>query len=101
MATGTPAKRLVVHETTDRPDAKIVIASEAKQSISPHKGRMDCFVALLLAMTVWPNQNDTTTSASPPKRKGRWALRHRPLLQLPAQVRFRCDSITEILLKSG
>jgi hypothetical protein len=29
-----------------------VIASEAKQSIVPHKGRMDCFVASLLAMTV-------------------------------------------------
>jgi hypothetical protein len=29
----------------------IVIASEAKQSISRHKGRMDCFVASLLAMT--------------------------------------------------
>jgi hypothetical protein len=31
--------------------AKIVIASEAKQSISPRKERMDCFVASLLAMT--------------------------------------------------
>src|SRR6266852_6572568 len=30
-----------------------VIASEAKQSISPRKGRMDCFVASLLAMTVY------------------------------------------------
>jgi hypothetical protein len=29
-----------------------VIASAAKQSISPRKGRMDCFVASLLAMTV-------------------------------------------------
>jgi hypothetical protein len=29
-----------------------VIASEAKQSIVPHKERMDCVVALLLAMTV-------------------------------------------------
>jgi hypothetical protein len=28
-----------------------VIASEAKQSIEPQKGRMDCFVAALLAMT--------------------------------------------------
>jgi hypothetical protein len=28
-----------------------VIASEAKQSIAPPKERMDCFVALLLAMT--------------------------------------------------
>jgi hypothetical protein len=30
-----------------------VIASEAKQSISPRKGRMDCFVASLLAMTTF------------------------------------------------
>jgi hypothetical protein len=30
-----------------------VIASEAKQSISPRKERMDCFVATLLAMTIW------------------------------------------------
>jgi hypothetical protein len=30
---------------------EIVIASEAKQSISPRKERMDCFAAL--AMTVW------------------------------------------------
>jgi hypothetical protein len=29
----------------------IVIASEAKQSMLPRKGRMDCFVASLLAMT--------------------------------------------------
>ncbi len=28
-----------------------VIASEAKQSTSPHGDRMDCFVASLLAMT--------------------------------------------------
>jgi hypothetical protein len=28
-----------------------VIASEAKQSLSPRKERMDCFVAALLAMT--------------------------------------------------
>jgi len=32
--------------------AETVIASEAKQSISPRKERVDCFVALLLAMTV-------------------------------------------------
>jgi hypothetical protein len=31
--------------------ALTVIASEAKQSISPRKERMDCFVASLLAMT--------------------------------------------------
>jgi hypothetical protein len=30
----------------------VVIASEAKQSILPHKERVDCFVASLLAMTV-------------------------------------------------
>jgi len=29
-----------------------VIASEAKQSMSPSKERMDCFVAALLAMTM-------------------------------------------------
>jgi hypothetical protein len=33
-----------------------VIASGAKQSISPRKGRMDCFVASLLAMTVFQLQ---------------------------------------------
>ena len=32
-------------------DIASVIASDAKQSISPRKERMDCFVALLLAMT--------------------------------------------------
>jgi hypothetical protein len=31
----------------------VVIASGAKQSIAPRKERMDCFVALLLAMTLW------------------------------------------------
>jgi hypothetical protein len=30
----------------------LVIASEAKQTIAPHKERMDCFVAALLAMTM-------------------------------------------------
>jgi len=30
-----------------------VIASEAKQSITPRKERLDCFVAVLLAMTTW------------------------------------------------
>lgn len=29
----------------------LVVASAAKQFILPRKGRMDCFVALLLAMT--------------------------------------------------
>jgi len=32
-----------------------VIASEAKQSMPQRKERMDCFVALLLAMTVGKN----------------------------------------------
>jgi hypothetical protein len=32
--------------------ASFVIASEAKQSIEPRNGSMDCFVATLLAMTV-------------------------------------------------
>jgi hypothetical protein len=36
----------------ERDTVSAVIASGAKQSISPRKGRMDCFVALLLAMTV-------------------------------------------------
>jgi hypothetical protein len=36
----------------DRKGVSSVIASEAKQSISPHEERMDCFVTLtLLAMT--------------------------------------------------
>jgi hypothetical protein len=35
----------------EREGVSSVIASEAKQSISPRKERMDCFVALLLAMT--------------------------------------------------
>src|ERR1700730_12321862 len=33
--------------------AATVIASVAKQSIPPRNGRMDCFVASLLAMTMW------------------------------------------------
>jgi hypothetical protein len=32
-------------------NCRTVIASEAKQSISPRKETMDCFVASLLAMT--------------------------------------------------
>jgi hypothetical protein len=41
-----------------------VIASEAKQSISPRNGSMDCFVASLLAMTAYeattlPHQTKT------------------------------------------
>jgi hypothetical protein len=41
-------------------EKQAVIASEAKQSISPHKERMDCFVASLLAMT----ENEDTPSPS-------------------------------------
>jgi hypothetical protein len=37
----------------------VVIASEAKQSIAPRKGRMDCFVASLLAMT-WISRRHTS-----------------------------------------
>ena len=37
-------------EATGRANARPMINS-AKQFISPRKGRMDCFVALLLAMT--------------------------------------------------
>jgi hypothetical protein len=37
---------------------RFVIASEAKQSIVPRKERMDCIVALLLAMT---NDCDNTS----------------------------------------
>ena len=67
-----------------------VIASEAKQSISPRKGRMDCFVASLLAMTV---DKFAHTSAFPrrvspglcksfrPSRRGR---RERRVLAAPA-----------------
>jgi hypothetical protein len=40
-----------------------VIASEAKQSISPRKGRMDCFVASLLAMTIYDGVERITLSA--------------------------------------
>src|SRR5260370_28000826 len=54
-----------------------VIASGAKQSISPRKGRMDCFVASLLAMTVFQLQTQLRDFAtqcaravdqSPPER---------------------------------
>src|SRR5258706_6209866 len=40
-----------------------VIASEAKQSISPRKERVDCFVASLLAMTLpqFPNQDSPSS----------------------------------------
>jgi hypothetical protein len=36
---------------------EIVIASDAKQSILSLRGKMDCFVASLLAMTVWLFEN--------------------------------------------
>ena len=45
----------------DAADPRRVIASEAKQSISRQKERMDCFVATLLAMT-WVG-HDTTSRA--------------------------------------
>jgi hypothetical protein len=56
----------------------VVIASEAKQSISPRKEGMDCFVASLLAMT-WIGQGAATLTptASPisPPRSHRSARR--------------------------
>jgi hypothetical protein len=42
--------RIAPRDTNSRLQSH-VIASEAKQSISPRKGRMDCFAAL--AMMVW------------------------------------------------
>jgi hypothetical protein len=42
----------------------IVIASEAKQSMSPREGRMDCFVAALLAMT---GHNSAFSRRNPPE----------------------------------
>src|SRR5438477_1336514 len=43
-------------EPTGRANARPMTGS-AKQSISPRKGRMDCFVASLLAMTIWLFEN--------------------------------------------
>ena len=50
-----PEQRVTADVLRDvrRPSIR-VIASEAKQSISPCKERMDCFVASLLAMTALP-----------------------------------------------
>jgi hypothetical protein len=42
----------IISNSQDSIRFKVVIASEAKQSISPSKERMDCFVASLLAMTL-------------------------------------------------
>jgi hypothetical protein len=53
--------------------AKFVIASEAKQSIGPQKGRMDCFVATLLAMTqVEPQQASNCLSCFCLPNERRW-----------------------------
>jgi hypothetical protein len=43
-----------------------VIASEAKQSISPRKGRLDCFVASLLAITSQSRATPRSRSAERP-----------------------------------
>jgi hypothetical protein len=43
-------------EPTGRANTRPMTGS-AKQSISPRKGRMDCFVASLLAMTAWLFEN--------------------------------------------
>jgi hypothetical protein len=43
-----------------------VIASEAKQSISPHKERMDCFASL--AMTSNPEMRSRSRGAIRPSR---------------------------------
>jgi hypothetical protein len=48
-----------------------VIASKAKQSISRHKGRMDCFVAALLAMTANPDTTSRSRGASRPRFAGK------------------------------
>src|SRR5882672_7498488 len=45
-----------------------VIASEAKQSISPRKERMDCFVASLLAMTKGNKEEETMSDRLKGKR---------------------------------
>jgi hypothetical protein len=47
-------------EPTGRANARPMTGS-AKQSISPRKGRMDCFVASLLAMTAWLFENRIRT----------------------------------------
>jgi hypothetical protein len=60
--------------------AKTVIASEAKQSISPHEERMDCFVASLLAMTAVSTYSgvivrlDRTIQYAAASRFHRWRL---------------------------
>ena len=51
-------------------DIQAVIASEAKQSISPQQERMDCFVASLLAMT-----KGCESAISPPVSREVWLVR--------------------------
>src|SRR6266702_6085960 len=46
-----------------------VIASEAKQSISPQKERMDCFVAALLAMTPQDSRRQCVLDQLDPVRR--------------------------------
>jgi hypothetical protein len=50
---------------TDEASPHTVIASAAKQSIARHKERMDCFVALLLAMTASAARGRIRLSNSP------------------------------------
>src|ERR1700686_4054962 len=52
-----------------------VIASEAKQSISPRKERMDCFVASLLAMTIG-KKGRAASSVVVPAKAGTHNHRH-------------------------
>jgi hypothetical protein len=61
-------------EPPGRANARAVIASAAKQSMPPRKERMDCFVALLLAMTMWQDcalrdRNVTARRQITPARK--------------------------------
>src|ERR1700722_3109817 len=49
--TASPLRRDEVGGRFNSQTARAVIASEAKQSMPPHKESMDCFVASLLAMT--------------------------------------------------
>src|SRR5258706_16473898 len=43
------------------------MTGSAKQSIAPRKGRMDCFVALLLAMTSNPDMHPHSRGARRPR----------------------------------
>jgi hypothetical protein len=53
-----------------------VIASEAKQSISLRKERLDCFVASLLAMTVEPLRHCERSKAIHAARRKAGLLHH-------------------------